>query len=75
MRDNWDISTIQHCGQEKPSINCGLCFEPSGYAAMDNYTAKTMKSRDPLPFEQHTRQYELSMNQLNAPTTPNSQQH
>jgi hypothetical protein len=43
-RDNRDIPTTQHCGQEKPLTKCGPHFEPFGYAAMENYTENTMKN-------------------------------
>jgi hypothetical protein len=45
-RDNQDIATTQHCGQGKPLTKCGPCFEPSGYAAMDNYMEKTTKNNN-----------------------------
>jgi hypothetical protein len=46
VRDNQDVATTQHCGQGKPLTKCGPWFEPSGYAAMENYTEKTMKNSD-----------------------------
>jgi hypothetical protein len=46
VRDNRDIPTTQHCGQGKPLTKHGPCFEPSGYATMENYMEKTMKNND-----------------------------
>jgi hypothetical protein len=75
MRDNWDISTTQYCGQEKSLTKCGLCSKPFGYTAMVNYMEKTMRSSDLLPSEQYVTQYKLSVMQLKTQTTLNSQQH
>jgi hypothetical protein len=45
-RDNRDIPTTQHFGQGQPLTKCGPCFEPSGYAAMENYMQKTTKDNN-----------------------------
>jgi hypothetical protein len=46
VRDNPDLATTQHCGQGKQLTKCGPCFEPSGYAKMENYMENTTKKND-----------------------------